>query len=56
MYTFTSMEELKKLIEEAWDNRDRLQDQNNVDAIDKVMAALDSGELRCAEPDGNGGW
>ena len=56
MYTFTSMEDLKKLIEEAWDNRELLQEQRVVDAIGEVMSALDSGKLRCAEPDGNGGW
>ncbi|MBM55996.1 MAG: 2,3,4,5-tetrahydropyridine-2,6-dicarboxylate N-succinyltransferase [Euryarchaeota archaeon] len=50
------MEDLKKLIEEAWDNRELLQEQRVVDAIGEVMAALDSGKLRCAEPDGNGGW
>ena len=56
MYTFTSMEDLKKLIEEAWDHRDRLQEQRVVDAIGEVMSALDSGKLRCAEPGGNDGW
>ena len=56
MYTFTSMEDLKKVIEEAWDNRELLQEQRVVTAIDEVMSALDSGKLRCAEPDGNGGW
>ena len=56
MYTFTSMEDLKKLIGEAWDNRELLQEQRVVDAIGEVMASLDSGKLRCAEPDGNGGW
>lgn len=56
MYTFGSMENLKKLIEEAWDNREMLSEANVVDAIASVMKALDSGQLRCAEPDGNGEW
>ncbi len=56
MYTFGSMENLKKLIEEAWDNRDLLSNSDVVEAISNVMASLDSGTLRCAEPDGNGGW
>ena len=28
MYTFTSMEDLRKLIEEAWDNRELLSESN----------------------------
>ena len=46
MYTFGSMENLKKLIEEAWDNREMLSEANVVDAIASVMKALDSGQLR----------
>ena len=56
MYTFGSMENLKKLIEEAWGNREMLAENSVVEAISKVMAYLDSGELRCAEPDGESGW
>ena len=56
MYTFGSMENLKKLIEEAWDNRDLILNSDVVEAISNIMALLDSGTLRCAEPDGNGGW
>ena len=50
------MEYLKRIIEEAWDNRDLLSEPNVVEAISKVMTDLDSGRLRCAEPDGNGEW
>ena len=56
MYTFGTMEDLKKIIGEAWDNRVLLSEPNVIDAISKVMYALDSGTLRCAEPDGKGGW
>ena len=56
MYTFGSMENLKKLINDAWDNRELLSNRDVVDGIANVMASLDSGVLRCAEPDGNGGW
>ncbi len=56
MYTFGTMEDLKRIIEEAWDNRDLLSEPKVVEAISKVMTSLDSGTLRCAEPDGNGDW
>ena len=50
------MKDLKRIIGEAWDNRDLLSEPNVVETISKVMTSLDSGALRCAEPDGNGGW
>ena len=56
MYTFGTMEYLKKIIEEAWDSRDLLSEPNVVEAISKVMTDLDNGTLRCAEPNGNGEW
>ena len=56
MYTFGLMEDLKRIIEEAWDNRDLLSEARVEDAISKVMSSLDSGILRCAEPNGNGDW
>lgn len=56
MYTFGTMEYLKRIIEEAWDNHDLLSEPNVVEAISKVMTDLDSGTLRCAEPNGNGKW
>lgn len=49
------MEELKAKILKAWDNRDLLHEQETIDAIRTVVAKLDSGELRCAEPT-NDGW
>lgn len=50
------MEELRKRIEAAWDDRARLGEAATVNAIERVLAALDRGELRVAEPDGEGGW
>ena len=45
---------LQTLIEAAWDTRDMLPE--TITAIAEVIEGLDKGELRCAEPDGNGGW
>ena len=44
------MEDLKNLIEEAWENRDLLHDKDTIVGIRKVIDLLDAGELRCAEP------
>jgi 2,3,4,5-tetrahydropyridine-2-carboxylate N-succinyltransferase len=48
------MEDLKKKILEAWDNRDLLQEKDTIEAIRTVISKLDSGELRCAEPNSEG--
>lgn len=48
------MTELRQTIENAWDNRELLKDQNTQNAIRKVIDLLDAGELRCAEPTENG--
>ena len=50
------MEQLRERIEAAWEDRDRLADPPTRAAIDEVLAGLDRGELRVAEPDGAGGW
>ncbi len=44
------MEDLRLLIEKAWDNRELLQQEETQIAIRKVVDLLDSGELRVAEP------
>lgn len=44
------MTDLRQIIENAWDNRDRLKDLNVQDAIRHVIDLLDRGELRVAEP------
>jgi len=48
--------ELKQRIEEAWNNRELLNEQNYSDAVRSVVAQLDEGELRTAEPLGKGNW
>ncbi|SHJ26809.1 2,3,4,5-tetrahydropyridine-2,6-dicarboxylate N-succinyltransferase [Pseudozobellia thermophila] len=48
------MTELRKTIENAWDNRELLKEKDTQDAIRQVINLLDLGELRCAEPTENG--
>jgi 2,3,4,5-tetrahydropyridine-2-carboxylate N-succinyltransferase len=47
--------ELKSIIEAAWNDRKLLESSEVTTAISKVVALLDSGELRVAEPQG-GVW
>ncbi len=49
------MEELRKSIEQAWENKDLLQNAATQEAIRKVIALLDEGVLRVAEPK-DGDW
>ena len=44
------IEDLKKLIEAAWDDRTLLSYSNYCEAIEAVILKLDKGELRVAEP------
>ncbi|MDB4204387.1 2,3,4,5-tetrahydropyridine-2,6-dicarboxylate N-succinyltransferase [Polaribacter sp.] len=44
------MEEIRKIIESAWENRELLKEQNTIDTIRKVVDLLDKGTLRVAEP------
>jgi len=46
------MEALKQQIEQAWENKDLLQNKETQQAIRKVIALLDEGVLRVAEPKG----
>jgi len=48
------MENLKPIIENAWENKALLHDAVTIAAIEKVVAALDQGTLRVAEPTANG--
>ena len=50
-----SMKELKAVIEQAWDNPELLKLQETQDAIRSVIAALDLGTLRVAQPS-DCGW
>lgn len=49
------MDDLRKIIENAWDNRDLLSQRETVEGIKKVISLLDKGELRVASPN-SGGW
>ena len=41
--------ELKKLIDNAWDNRSLLKDRTTINSIETVINSLDEGEIRVAE-------
>jgi len=45
---------LQQTIEQIWDNRELLQNQESQDAIREVIKQLDLGQLRVAEPTDNG--
>lgn len=48
--------ELKTIIEMAWDNRELLKEETTQQAIRAVIADLDAGAIRVAEPAENGNW
>lgn len=48
------MENLRSIIEKAWDNRDLLKEEETTSAIREVVNLLDAGTLRVAEPKGDG--
>lgn len=48
------MNSLQKTIENAWNNRALLQDQDTINSIREVINLLDEGKLRVAEPSKNG--
>lgn len=47
---------MREIIEKAWDNRELLTDSATIEAINQVIAQIDAGELRVAEPLANGEW
>jgi 2,3,4,5-tetrahydropyridine-2,6-dicarboxylate N-succinyltransferase len=47
--------ELKRIVEEAWENREKLKQVETQQAINEVISQLDNGKLRVAEPT-SGGW
>ena len=52
-------ERLASLINDAWEHRDTLNTQTQGEireGVDAAISLLDSGEVRVAEPDGQGGW
>ncbi|TXE02946.1 2,3,4,5-tetrahydropyridine-2,6-dicarboxylate N-succinyltransferase [Algoriphagus aquimarinus] len=48
--------ELKTIIEQAWDNRELLKEETTQQAIRAVIADLDAGIIRVAEPTDDGNW
>lgn len=44
------------MIEKAWEDRSMLQDEQVIKAIREVIASLDAGEIRVAEPTADKGW
>lgn len=48
------MQDLKNIIEEAWENRELIKEDKVTNAIREVVDLLDSGTLRVAEPVANG--
>lgn len=48
------MDKIQQIIEQAWENRTLLQEKSTLDAINEVIAKLDSGAFRVAEPTENG--
>jgi 2,3,4,5-tetrahydropyridine-2-carboxylate N-succinyltransferase len=48
--------ELKTIIEQAWENRELLKEETTQQAIRAVIADLDAGILRVAEPTEDGNW
>jgi 2,3,4,5-tetrahydropyridine-2-carboxylate N-succinyltransferase len=51
-----TMTELQSTIEQAWANRELLQQKDVHQAINEVIDLLDKGELRVAQPLDNGTW
>ena len=47
---------MRSIIENAWDNRDLLNDKETIKAIEHVIEELDKGILRVAEQDVLGNW
>ncbi|RMD73077.1 MAG: 2,3,4,5-tetrahydropyridine-2,6-dicarboxylate N-succinyltransferase [Bacteroidetes bacterium] len=50
------MTDLQATIERAWDDRSLLHDPRVQSAVRQVIDLLDRGQLRVAEPDGEGNW
>lgn len=48
------MDEIQHLIEQAWEDREKLNEPLVVDAINSVIEDIDKGRIRCAEPTANG--
>ncbi|MFM7661119.1 MAG: 2,3,4,5-tetrahydropyridine-2,6-dicarboxylate N-succinyltransferase [Bacteroidota bacterium] len=47
---------MKSIVEEAWNNRDLVNKNETIEAINHVIEELDKGKLRVAEPTESGDW
>ena len=47
---------MKELIERAWEDRSLLKEEETKEAIRSVIASLDEGTLRVAQPESDGSW
>ena len=47
---------LKAIIEQAWQDRNLLSNDNTLEAIKETLEALDKGYIRVASPESNGSW
>lgn len=51
------MQQLQECVESAWQYRERLEEASTLKALEQVVALLDAGRLRTAEPTGDeGAW
>lgn len=48
------MNELQHIIEQAWEDRSKLEEKLVIEAIETIIEDIDKGRLRCAEPTANG--
>ncbi|HIZ14812.1 MAG TPA: 2,3,4,5-tetrahydropyridine-2,6-dicarboxylate N-succinyltransferase [Candidatus Tidjanibacter faecipullorum] len=56
MDTVKDREELRSIIDRVWEDHTQLRNLEAQAAVNEVIERLDRGELRAAEPDGEGGW
>jgi len=47
---------MQSIIEKSWNNKDLLSQPETVKTINEVIELLDKGQLRVAEPSGDGNW
>jgi len=50
------MNNIVQRVEEAWEDRRLLKEENTVKMIRDIIEEVDKGRLRVAQPDGQGGW
>ena len=50
------MKHLQEIINKAWEDRNMLQETETQSAIREIVALIDKGSLRVAEPTADGGW